>query len=90
MRYEAVVLATDGGHCVRPGGSISRHMSCFADMIERHWNGIAACCRPENKVSRGFIKSLNTKNRVLRRRASGLRDEEFLRFKVATCMPPAL
>ncbi len=31
----------------------------FADMIERHWDGIAAYCRPENKVSLGFVEGLN-------------------------------
>ena len=25
-------------------------------MIERHWDGIAAYCRPENKVSLGFVE----------------------------------
>ena len=28
-------------------------------MIERHWDGIAAYCRPENKVSLGFVEGLN-------------------------------
>src|ERR1700758_4288110 len=30
----------------------------FAAMIERHWEGIAAYCRPENKVSLGFVEGL--------------------------------
>ena len=30
----------------------------FADMIERHWDGIAAYCRPENKVSLGMVEGL--------------------------------
>jgi hypothetical protein len=25
-------------------------------MIDRHWDGIAAYCRPENKVSLGFVE----------------------------------
>ena len=29
----------------------------FAEMIDRHWNGIAAYCRPENKVSLGFVEA---------------------------------
>ena len=29
----------------------------FAAMIDRHWDGIAAYCRPENKVSLGFVDS---------------------------------
>ena len=62
----------------------------FADMIERHWDGIAAYCRPENKVSLGFVEGLNNKIRVIQRRAYGLRDEEYLRLKVLTCMLPEL
>jgi len=58
----------------------------FADMIERHWDGIAAFCKPENKVSLGFVEGLNNKIRVFQRRAYGLRDEEYLRLKVLTCM----
>ena len=62
----------------------------FAAMIDRHWDGIAAYCRPENKVSLGFVEGLNNKIRVLQRRAYGLRDEEYLRLKVLTCMLPVL
>ena len=58
----------------------------FAAMIERHWDGIAAYCEPENKVSLGFVEGLNNKIRVLQRRAYGLRDPEYLRLKVLTCM----
>ena len=62
----------------------------FARMIERHWGGIAAYCRPENKVSLGFVEGLNNKIRVLQRRAYGIKDEEYLRLKILTCMLPAL
>ena len=62
----------------------------FVAMIDRHWDGIAAYCRPENKVSLGFVEGLNNKIRVIQRRAYGLRDEEYLRLKVLTCMLPAL
>jgi transposase len=58
----------------------------FAAMIERHWKGIAAYSRPENKVSLGFVEGLNNKIRVIQRRAYGLRDEEYLRLKILTCM----
>jgi transposase len=37
----------------------------FAQMIDRHWDGIAAYCTPENKVSLGFVEGLN--NCVFRR-----------------------
>ena len=62
----------------------------FAEMIDRHWDGIAAYCKPENKVSLGFVEGLNNKIRVIPRRAYGLRDEEYLRLKVLTCMLPVL
>ena len=62
----------------------------FAKMIERHWDGIAAYCKPENKVSLGFVEGLNNKIRVIQRRAYGLRDEEYLRLKILTCMLPEL
>lgn len=62
----------------------------FAEMIERHWDGIAATCKPENKVSLGFVEGLNNKIRVFQRRAYGLRDEEYLRLKVLTSMLPAI
>lgn len=62
----------------------------FAAMIDRHWDGIAAYCKTENKVSLGFVEGLNNKIRVIQRRAYGLRDEEYLRLKILTCMLPAL
>ena len=58
----------------------------FAYLIDRHWDDIAAYCRPENKVSLGFVEGLNNKIRVIQRRAYGLRDEEYLRLKILTCM----
>jgi transposase len=58
----------------------------FSEMIERHWDGIAAYSKPENKVSLGFVEGLNNKIRVMQRRAYGLRDEEYLRLKILTCM----
>jgi transposase len=62
----------------------------FAAMIERHWEGIAAYSRPANKVSLGFVEGLNNKIRVIQRRAYGLRDEEYLRLKILTCMLKAI
>jgi len=62
----------------------------FAKMIERHWEGIAAYCKPENKVALGFVEGLNNKIRVMQRRAYGLRDEEYLRLKILTCMLPEI
>jgi transposase len=62
----------------------------FTEMIEKHWDGIAAYSRPENKVSLGFVEGLNNKIRVIQRRAYGLRDGEYLRLKILTCMLPEI
>jgi len=62
----------------------------FAQMIESHWEGMAAFIQSEDKVSLGFVEGLNNKIRVIQRRAYGLRDEEYLRLKVLTCMLPAI
>jgi transposase len=62
----------------------------FAEMIDQHWDGIAAYCQPANKVSLGFVEGLNNKIRVIQRRAYGLRDEEYLGLKILTCMLPRL
>jgi len=62
----------------------------FADMIERHWDGIAAYCKPENKVALGFVEGLNNKIRVIQRRSYGFRDEEYLKLKILTMSLPQL
>ena len=62
----------------------------FSRMIEKHWDGIASYCKSENKVALGFVEGLNNKVRVIQRRSYGLRDEEYLRLKVLTCMLPPL
>src|SRR5450759_2769888 len=61
-----------------------------SDLIRRRPIWFAAYCKPENKVSLGFVEGLNNKIRVIQRRAYGLRDQEYLRLKVLTCMLPAL
>ena len=62
----------------------------IAAMIERHWEGIAAYCQPENKVALGFVEGLNNKIRSIQQRAFGYRDEEYFRLKILTCMLPKL
>ena len=62
----------------------------FAAMIDRHWEGIVSYCNSENKVPLGFVEGFNNKIRVLQRRAYGLRDEEYLRLKILSCMLPEL
>jgi transposase len=58
----------------------------FAALVERHWDGIASFCRPENKsVPLGFVEGLNNKIRVIHRKAYGVRDEPYLRLKILTC-----
>jgi transposase len=58
----------------------------FAALVERHWDGIASFCRPENKsVPLGFVEGMNNKLRVIQRKSYGLRDEEYVRLKVLTC-----
>lgn len=54
----------------------------FTRLVDRHWDGIAAYCQPQNKVPLGFVKGLNNKIRVVQRRACGLRDEDYLRLKI--------
>jgi transposase len=56
----------------------------FARMIERHWDGIISYCRPDHKVSLGFMEGLNNKIRVIQRRAYGIKDQEYLMLKVVT------
>ena len=60
----------------------------FADLIDRHWDGIAAYCAPENKVALGFVEGLNNKIRVIQRRCYGIRDENYLHLKILTCTLP--
>ena len=35
-----------------------------------HWEGIAAYCKPENKIAMGFVVGVSKKIRVIRRRAT--------------------
>ena len=44
----------------KPEVAASQPYEMFAAMIDRHLDGIAAICRPENKVSLGFVEGLNT------------------------------
>jgi len=56
----------------------------FAQMIERHLDGILAYC--DKKVSLGFIEATNLKARNIIRRAYGYRDDEYMNLKIIqTC-----
>ena len=54
------------------------------NMIERHWQGIAAYSRVDNKVLLGFVEGLNNKIRVIQRRAYG-RSICVLKYSHAYC-----
>ena len=60
----------------------------FAEMIEKHWEGIISYCDPDNKVKLGFVEGVNNKIRVIQRRAYGYRDEEYLKLKILTAFLP--
>ena len=62
----------------------------FAKLVDSHWDGVEAYCHPENKVALGFVEGLNTKIRVIQRRAYGFHDEDYLRLKILTCNLPKL
>ena len=64
----------------------NKRLSAAYLLMEKHWDGVAAYSKPENKVSLGFVEGLNNKIRVIQRRAYGLRDEEYLRLKILTRM----
>ena len=59
-------------------------------MVEKHWDGIASYCDPENKVALGFVEGLNNKIRTIQKRAYGHQDQEYFRLKILTCMLPKL
>ena len=62
----------------------------FAQMIERHWDGIVSYCQPKNKVSLGCVEGLNNTIRVIQRKAYGFRDEQYLAMKIITHFLPPL
>lgn len=61
-----------------------------AAVVERHRDGIAACCDPASNVSLSLFDGPNNKVRVLQRRVCRLRDRECLRAKVLTCTLPQI
>jgi transposase len=61
----------------------------FAAIVDRHWDGIIAHLTLEG-IPLGFVEGLNNKIRIIQRRAYGLRDEDYLRLKVLTCMSKKL
>lgn len=55
-----------------------------------HYRRLLVNFQRASTVSLGFVEGLNNKIRVIQRRAYGLRDEEYLRLKILTCMLPEL
>jgi hypothetical protein len=57
-------------------------------MTDRHWDGIAAYCKPENKVSNKvsgvFVEGLNKRIASFQRRVNEVPDEEYLRLTIVT------
>ncbi|MGB9716491.1 MAG: transposase [Thermodesulfovibrionales bacterium] len=52
----------------------------FARMIDRHIDGILACC--DRYVPFGYIEATNLKARNIIRRAYGYRDKEYMKLKI--------
>ena len=59
----------------------------FAEMIDTHWDGIAAYCKPENKVPLGFVEGLNNKIRVISAGLTGCvtRNTSGSKYSAACC-----
>ncbi len=56
----------------------------FAEMIEKHWSGIASHCVLGEGIKLGYVEGLNNKIRVFQRRAYGIKDEKYPRLKILT------
>jgi transposase len=52
----------------------------FARMVEKHFDGILACCA--KRVSLGYIEATNLHARNIIRRAYGYRDKEYMKLKI--------
>ena len=49
-------------------------------MVEKHLEGILACC--DKPVSLGYIQGTNLKGRNIIHRAYGYRDKEYMKLKI--------
>jgi hypothetical protein len=52
-------LTLEGRQALKTLLAANKQYEKFAEMIDRHWDGIATYCKPENKVSLGFVDGLN-------------------------------
>ena len=67
------------------------HLGEALDAVRKSEYGrLAGRDRRYIKGQKYFVEGLNNKIRVIQRRAYGLRDEEYLRLKVLTCMLPEI
>jgi transposase len=56
----------------------------FAKMVEKHFDGILACC--DKRLPLGYIEATNLHARNVIRRAYGYRDKEYMKLKIIqTC-----
>ena len=58
----------------------------FVRMVEKHLDGILSYC--DKKVSLGYIEACNLKATNVIRRASGLRDKEYMKLKIIQTNTP--
>ena len=88
---------------VSEGGDCGKHIAFLVFKLNRRCAAFSAARDPAQAAfkktacgccgrifSLGFVEGLNNKIRVLQRRAYGLRNEDYLRLKILTCMLPAL
>ncbi len=62
----------------------------FARLVDKHWDGIVTYCNLDGRIPLGFVEGFNNKIRTIQRRAYGIKDEEYLRLKILSCMLPLL
>ena len=55
----------------------------FAALVERHWGGIVCGSKMTKDIPMGFVEGFNCKIRAIQKRAYGLKDEEYLKLKIA-------
>ncbi len=63
-----------------------KHYQKFAQLVEKHLDGILAYC--DKKVSLGYVESTNLKARNVIRRAYGYRDKPYMKLKIIQACTP--
>ena len=63
----------------------------FTALIQRHWDGLAAYCKPENEtLPRLRVEGVKAKSACCSAEPMAYADEQHLRLKILTCMLPKL